>query len=82
LLYSIPVKNGWDTQIQEIKNSLSTLEDVVGIGISSKQGIPTVTILVRKENQDTRKRIVKLLGEIPYEIRISGEFKALDSDAR
>ncbi|HLI45813.1 MAG TPA: hypothetical protein VKU94_01305 [Geobacterales bacterium] len=67
-----------ETDIEEIKRIIMRLRDVTGVGITKRNDKEIVLIFMRKNNPKTVNKIKKILKNEDFEIRVSGEIRALN----
>lgn len=52
------------------------LEDVVGVGEAQCDNAPCIKVFLARDNAATVAKIGEILTNIPYQVEVTGEFKA------
>lgn len=57
-------------------DSIMALEDVVGVGEAQCDNAPCIKVFLARDNAATVAKIGEILTNIPYQVEVTGEFKA------
>ena len=64
--------------LSENTASLMALPGVVGTALGERSGNPCITVLIARETPSLLEQIPTDLGGYPVEVRVTGEFRAVD----
>jgi hypothetical protein len=67
----------FETRLKEIKPHLMNIEEVSCVGIGESEGSPCLIIMLKKDDEHARAKIKRLMGDVPYKIQVTGEFRPL-----